>query len=456
MNIVIVGAGQVGASLAAQLVVDKHNVTVIDLNREVLGDLELQYDLRTIQGHGASPQVLAEAGAASADMLIAVAQNDDTNIVTCLAAETVFKVPIKIARIRTPEYFLDSGEFFAKGRAPVDVFINPAELITRNIVNLIESPGALRIFDFARGKVRLIATKPLAGGALVGKKAAQLQEYLPFAAAKIVAIYRNDVNQPLEDTVIALGDDILFVAESGQVTAVLNALRSTGADHPPKRIMIMGGGHIGGLLAQLLENKYQIKLIEQDRQRCEQLAQQLRNTTVLHGNGCDSRLLQQEDIETIDCFCALSNSDADNIVSALHSKQMGAKQVIALVNRDAYLSLIFSGYIHIDIAISPQQITTSAILKHLHRGVVTQAYSLRRGAAEAIALIAAADAKAVGCTLTQLSLPQTVQIGAVLRGETVIAPSEKIIIEPQDTVIAYVADKAHIPALQRLFSDKGA
>lgn len=454
MQIIILGAGQTGSSLAASLVVE-HSITLIDNDEERLQAIQSQYDLRTIHGHGASPRILADAGAESADMIIAVTDNDEINITACFVAATVFKIPLKIAQILAADYFLSPGKFFAKERSPIDIFINPAALITRSIANLIEYSGALRIFDFAHDRLKLIATKLLATSPLAGKTAAILTDHLPGVAVKIVAIYRHNQAMPLDTTTIDINDDILFIAENEQVHNVLNILRPehTGAGKH-KRIMIMGGGNIGSQLARQLETHHHVKLIEQNRQRCEQLAQQLSNTLILHGNGCDSLLLRNEDADTIDYFCALSNSDADNIVSALHSKQIGAKQTIALVNRDAYLDLIISGYINVDIAISPQQITVSAILRHFRQGHILQAYSLRRGTAEALEIAPPPFAKVMGQPLAQLPLPKGAQISAIVRGQALIIPDSSATIQPEDQVIVFISDKSKIPEIENLFSAK--
>jgi trk/ktr system potassium uptake protein len=450
MHIIILGAGQTGGSLAANLVLE-HNVTLIDLNEERLNELQKQYDLRTVHGHGAHPHILALAGAAKADILIALGSEDETNITACLVAATQFNIPLKIARVRAGEYFLDGNQFFAGNQSPIDIFINPATLITHNILHLLEYPGALRVFDFGEEQFKLIATKLLPDSALTGKTAAKLTECLPNIPAKIIAIYRNNQFMPLETTSLKIEDDILFISESNSVNAVLNILRPGTAFLKLKRVMIIGGGYIGSQLAQNLQTHYQIKLIEQNQERCEQLARTLTNTLVLHGNGCDSSLLRNEDVDNIDCFCALSNSDADNIVSALYSKQLGAKLAIALVNRDAYLSLIISGYAQVDIALSPQQITLSAILRHLRHKQVMQAHSLRRGAAEALEIAVFPQAAAAGKKIADLHLPQGAHISAIIRNKTLLFPAADTSIQTEDRIIVFLSDKKTVSVIKNLF-----
>ncbi|MBS0350957.1 MAG: Trk system potassium transporter TrkA [Proteobacteria bacterium] len=443
MQIIILGAGRTGGSLAASLV-NEHSITLVDENDSVLEQLQSQYDLRTIQGYGAYPKVLQEAGADRADMLIAAADNDESNILACWVAQTVFKIPIKIAQIRSADYFLSNNQFFTE-YSPVDYFINPANLITHTIHHLIEYPGALRIFDFGGEAVKLVATKPSINSPLLGKQATVLPE--------IVAIYRHNQEQPVSLTTIEINDDIIFLAESHKVAAILNVICPTETHaQKHKRVMIIGGGLIGELLAEKLEHDHQVKIIEQNVERCELLGRRLKNTLILHGNGCDAGLLRNEEVENIDCFCALTNSDSDNIVGSLYSKQLNAKQVIALINREAYLNLIFSGYIHVDIAISPQQITVSAILKHLRDAQIIQAYSLRQGAAEALEIMVNQAASVEGCTIQALNLPEAVRIIGLIRNDRLLYPQPDTVIQYHDRVLVFISNKKYIHLVESLFT----
>lgn len=451
MHIIILGANPIGHSLAANLVIDDHNVTVVDQVEAALNGLQDQYDLRTVYGPCANPRVLAEAGAAEADMILAVTDNDEMNIVACMAAKNIFKIPLKIARVSSADYFVNSNQFFAGEESPIDIFINPTQLITQSLIELIEHTGALRIFNFADDQVKLIASKPLAQGKLIGKTAAELNTYLPHIRAKIIAVYRHNQLMPAH-TPLAVDDDVLFISEKNKVNEVLHILRAPVIQSPHKKIMIIGGGNIGSQTAQHLETHHSVKLIEQENKRCEQLALQLKSALVLRGNGCDTYLLRNENVENMDCFLALTNSDADNIVSSLHSKQMGAKQVIALVNRDAYLSLIISGFINIDIALSPQQITISAILRHLHHGNIVQAYSLRRGSAEALEIKVGPDSAILKLN-SPLELPPNVIIAAIIRQHQILIHDTGVPQEA-DRVILFVSDKKQIPAVERLFAAK--
>lgn len=451
MNIIILGAGQVGATLAENLVREENDITVIDTNPERLRELNSRLDIGTLVGSGSYPEVLRQAGAENADMLIAVTSSDEVNLVACQLAHQLFHTPNKIARIRAQEYLLEKETLFGEGRFEVDVLISPEQLVTDYVTRLIEYPGALQVLDFAHGKLQLVAIRPYFGGPLVGKTLGSLQDYLPHYLAKVVAIYRSNHSVSLtSDTVIEIGDEVFFVAASTHILDVMSALRRL--DNPYKRIMIAGGGNIGFRLAKKLEKNYQVKLLERDSLRAKEIAQKLNSTIVLLGDASDRELLTNENIENIDVFCAVTNDDEVNIMSCLQAKRMGAKHVMALITRTAYVDLIEGG--DIDIAFSPQQATIGSILTHIRQGDIVNVHSLRRGAAEAIEVIAHGDEKnsrVIGRKISQIKLPKDTNIGAIVRANKVIIPTDDTLIEAEDHVILFLVDKQHLNEVERLF-----
>lgn len=450
MKIVILGAGQVGGSLAENLVTENHEITLVDIDEERLAELQNRLDLNTVVGRCSYPNVLRQAGVDDADMVIAVTDNDESNMVACQVAYSLFNVPTKIARIRSPHYFIRK-ELFGRDDLPIDVFISPEQLVTNYVQQLIMHPGALQVLDFADGKVKLVAVKPYYGGPLLGKSLAKLREYLGGIEARVAAIFRNDRSIPLDgSTVIEVGDEVFFITASENAYIIMSALRRV--EEPYKRIMIAGGGNIGLRLAEALEKKYQVKLIDHNRKRCVCLAESLKNTVVLCGGCSDKELLINENIEQVDVFVAVTNDDEDNIISCLQAKRLGAKQVMALITRTAYVDLIEGG--PINIAISPQQATVGTILKYMRRGDIVNVHSLRRGAAEAIEAIAHGDkktSKVVGRDLRQIKLPKDTTIGAIVRNEEVIIPHHDTVIQSKDHVILFVANKKHIRNVEKLF-----
>jgi trk system potassium uptake protein len=450
MKIIILGAGQVGSSVAANLVSEANDITVVDQNPELLRDLQDRFDLRTILGHGAHPDVLRRAGAEDADMIIAVTNSDETNMVACQVAYTLFHTPTKIARVRA-QSFLDQPKLFGTDALPIDVPISPEALVTAYILRLIENPGTLQVLDFAGGRIRLVAVKAYYGGPLVGHELRTLHEHMPKVEARVAAIYRHDrAIEPQGDTVIEADDEIFFVAAPIHIRSVMSELRRL--DRPYKRIILAGGGNIGTRLAGALEQNYRVKIIERDLVRCKRIAENLEKTIVLHGDAADRDLLQEENIENTDVFCAVTDDDEANILSAMLAKRLGARKVMALINRPSYVELVQSGAI--DIAISPQQATIGSLLKHIRRGDVVVVHSLRRGAAEAIEAIAHGDetsSKVIGRSIENIRLPKGTSIGAIVRGETVLMAHHDTVIEPEDHVILFLQDKARIPEVERLF-----
>ncbi len=450
MKIIILGAGQVGASVAAALVSEANDITVVDTDVKRLQELQVRHDLRTVAGHASHPEVLLRAGAEDADMILAVTNSDETNMAACRVAATLFHTPTKVARVRAVEY-LNYPQLFSAGAFDVDVLISPEQLVTNYVQRLIEFPGALQVLDFARGLVQLVAVRAYHGGPLVGRELRELSEHMPSVETRVVALFRRAQSVvPQGDTVIEADDEVFFIAATKHCRAVMGELRRL--DNPYKRITLAGGGNIGKRLAMVLENAYQVKLIEQNAGRARAIAEELHNTTVLHGDATDEELLREENIEECDIFCALTNDDEDNILSAMLAKRLGARKVMALINRPAYTDLMEGGAI--DIVISPQQTMIGSLLAHVRRGDVAVVHSLRRGAAEAIEAVAHGDYQSshvVGRAIENIKLPAGVTIGAIVRGEQVLIAHHDSVIQAQDHVILFLVDKKRIHEVERLF-----
>jgi trk system potassium uptake protein TrkA len=462
MKIVILGAGQVGANLAAGLVSEANDITIVDLDPIKLSALQDRYDLRTVCGAASHPSVLRAAGLDEADMLVAVTQNDETNMVACKMADTLFKTPTKIARIRAQDY-MAQPEIFSPEHLAVDFVISPEAEVTNYLRRLIDYPEALQVVDFADGRIRLVAVKAREGGLLVGHQLRHLPDHLRHHLrerkdqdihdldARVVALFRQDrAILPQGDTVIQDGDEVFFLAATENLRAVLKEIRH--ADESVRRVMIAGGGNIGGRLAAALEEEYEVKIIEHNKKNAEALAARLKSTLVLTGDATDEELLLQENIEEMDVFCALTSDEEDNIMSSLLAKRLGAGKVIALINRSSYVELLQGG--EIDVALSPAQATIGPVLSYIRRGDVAVAHSLRRGAAEALEAVVHGDArssKLIGRRLEEIDLPEGVSLGAILRGEQVIIAHHDTVIQAEDHVILFVPNKRMIPKVEKLF-----
>lgn len=451
MNIIILGAGQVGASVAENLASEANDITLVDSNSTLLNDLSDRLDIQTVVGHASYPDILKRAGISDADMLIAVTSSDETNIVACQVAHSFFHTPTKIARVRSQEY-LKYKELFHDDALPIDVLISPEQLIAEHIQRLIEYPGALQVLDFAGGRARLVGVKAFYGGPLVGHEISDLRKHIPGVDSRVAAIFRRGKGiVPDGHQVIEADDEVFFIAAKKDIRAVMSELRKL--DKPIKRIMLAGGGNIGKRLAQSLGAKYNVKLLERDARRAEELSCDLRNTIVLLGDTADEDLLLEENIDQMDVFCALTNDDEANILSSMLAKRLGAEKVMSIINRHAYVDLMESEGT-IDVAISPRQITISGLLAHVRRGDVVAVHSLRRGAAEAIEAIAhgdSANSKVVGKTIEQVKLPEGTTIGAIIRNEEVIMAHHDVVIENEDHLILFLLDKNKFNAVEKLF-----
>lgn len=457
MKIIILGAGQVGTTLAEHLATEHNDITIIDVDAERLRALQERMDILTITGNGAYPNTLRRGGAEEADLLIAVTSSDEINLVACQIAYTLFQTPTKIARVRSLQYLAYEELFGAATAFPVDVLISPEQLVTNYIRRLIEYPNALQVLDFANQKVQLVAVKTREdSGPIVGRPLKMLPHHLGEVEAWVVAIFREGVSIiPDGNTIIEPEDEVYFLSAHEHVRQVMSEFIRM--EEPNKRIMIAGGGNIGTRLACSLENDFQVKVIERETERAEILATELNHGIVLLGDASDKELLLSENIDDVDVFCAVTNQDEANIMSATLAKHLGARKVMALIGRPSFLDVVEGGAI--DIAISPQQVTIGSLLTHVRRGHVASVHSLRRGTAEAIEIIVEGNknnSKVIGLAIKDILLPTGTIIGAVVRGQQVLMGHHDLIIEPKDRVILFLSDKRKIRQVERLFEKESA
>ena len=450
MKIIILGAGRVGASVAENLASEANDVTVVDEDEAVLEDLKTRFDIRTLKGHASHPETLMNAGGEDADMILAVTRNDETNMIACQVAYTLFHTPTKIARVRSVEY-LNHPRLFVQEALPVDVLISPEQLVTDYIERLIEHPGALQVLDFAGGRVQLVAVRAYHGGPLVGHELSDLKKHMPGIDARVASIFRQ--GKPIAlggKTIIEVDDEVFFLAARKHIRAVMSEMRKT--EKPVKRVILAGGGNIGTRLAIAIEHQYQVKIIERNEDHARALSENLDKAMVLLGDAADKELLLEENIESTDVFCALTNDEEANILSAMLAKRLGARKVMSLINRASYVDLVQSETI--DVAISPQQATIGSLLTHIRRGDVVVVHSLRHGAAEAIEAVAHGDrdsSRVVGRAIEEIKLPPGTTIGAIVRGEEVIIAHHDTVIESDDHVILFLSDKKCTEEVERLF-----
>ncbi|HIM57718.1 MAG TPA: Trk system potassium transporter TrkA [Gammaproteobacteria bacterium] len=455
MKILILGAGQVGSSLAKYLCSDNENdITVIDKDEANLSSLQRHLDIKTVCGHASYPNILEKADIRNMDMVIAVTKSDEDNMLACQMAHTLYQVDKKIARVRTAEY-RHRKELFSDDAIPIDFVITPEGLVTNYIKRVVEEPGAEQVFEFENGLVQLVETRAYAGTPIVGHPIKELHEHLPKIRMRIVSLYRNGRAIPAYgDTVIKDGDRVYFVTKKSSVSKVLKEFRRL--DKTYKNIIIAGGGHVGLSLAKHLEKSHRVRIIEMNKDRVAQIADQLEDALVLHGNASDEELLLEEGIESADLFLALTDSDEINVIVSILAKRLGAYKTVALVKRNVYEDLAEQSE-DVDMVISPDQITTSGILAHIRKGDTMLVHSLRQGKAEAIEVIVHGDqahSNVVGKTIEALNLPEGVVVGSVVRNNDVIMGSRKLAIKEGDHVLIVLSDMSKIHEVEALFQGR--
>lgn len=451
MKIVILGAGAAGFSVASALATEENNITVIDYKESLLEALKSKFDLTTIQGNAAHPRILERADVQNADIVIAVTDRDETNMLACLIISKLYSRPKTIARVRAID-FLKHPKLFDANGIPVDVVISPEQIVMRSICNLIEFPGVLHVSDYASGLVRLFSIKAVADGFLTQRKIKDLKQQLNDRKIRVVAIFHNGKHQQVNgDAMIRPGDEVFFVIPSKELRRVLKDLNVLGA--PIKRIILAGGGHIGKRLALALENQYQVKVIEKNPERAQKIANELNNTLVLQGDCTDEALLNEEAIASTDLFCAVTELDGVNIVSASLAKSLGAAKAICLLNQNAYAKLLPST--GIDVAVLPNQESLGSILKHVRHGDVAEVNSLCGGTAEAIEAIAhrsnSNENCIVGKSVRGAKFPKGIVIGALIRNQEVICIHHDTIFEEGDHVVMFAVHKKLVSHIEKTF-----
>jgi trk system potassium uptake protein TrkA len=455
MNIIILGAGQVGSTAAHHLARQEANdVTIVDHDAAVLRNLQDRLDVRTVVGHAAYPETLERAGGASADMLIALTSSDEVNMVACHVAHTLFNTRTKIARIRSSEY-INKPELFSTEGMPVDFRISPEQLVTQHIQQLIRYPGSFQVLDFADGRLRLVGVRAHRDGLLVNQRIRDLRTHVPGVEVRIAAIYRGGQPVPAEgDTLIRENDEVFFIAGRNDIRSVMAEMRKL--EPTVRRVVIAGGGNIGLRLASALEEDNNVKIIERDRARARRISERLSKAIVLNGDAADEELLLEENIDSADVFVSVTDADEANILSAMLAKDLGCKKVMALINRPSYAELVESGAI--DVAISPQLITIGSLLTLARAGDMVKVHSLRRGRAEAIEAIAhgtPGESRVVGKRIDQVTLPPGTTINVILRGDKVMAAHHDTVVEPEDHLILFLADRRQVDQVERLFQAPG-
>lgn len=439
MSIIIIGAGEVGYNLAQRLSQEKEDVVVVDRDLDKIRRVQNTLDVQAVHGSGGSISLLRQAGISEASMVIAVTNSDEVNMISCLVAGVQDKVPKKIARVRDPEY---SALFplFDKEHLDIDLVINPDHEVVELILKLMEVPGAFEVADFADGKVRMVGLPLLPGSPLAGKTLAEISALSPHSGILIVAVQKGDrVFIPKGPDVISANDSLFMAMARDKMQ---EALESSGHRRPPiKRVMILGGSLIGLELAKGLETRdVQVKIIEQNEARCQEIAEKCNRALVLRGDATYQDLLIEENVEEMDTFIAVTEDEETNVMISLLAKKIGVQRVMTLVNKVGYSPLVHS--IGVDVVVSPRLAAVNKIIQFLRRGKILSVSSLPEENAEAFEAVAMETSDIVGRPLREIEFPEGAIVGAIVRGPAVIIPKGSTVIQPGDRVMIFALASA--------------
>ncbi|WP_027722671.1 Trk system potassium transporter TrkA [Maridesulfovibrio zosterae] len=450
MRVIIVGAGEVGFNVARRLSGENKDVVVIDKDPKALSKVSDSLDVQTIQGSGSSPEILEKAGVEEADIFLAVTDKDEINLLATFFANRMAPKVIKLARIRNEDYTKYS-EMFTKGDLRIDTVINPDEEVVESILRVMSIPGAVEINDFVGGKVRLIGVKLPDQSPLVGVALMNVREHLGDVDVVIAALVRDDrLIIPGGLDTIEQGDIVYFTCIRDHQDMLLQ--RAGILSDPIRKVMIVGGGNVGFLLAQALDNKnYHTRLLDHDAERCSVLSELLDRVIVLHGDGTDQDLLREENVGDLDMVIAVTGEEEMNILSCLLAKNLGTRKTITRINNFAYIPLIQP--IGIDHLVCPRLSAINSILHFVRQGKVISAVSIKGEEAEALEAIAQEKSGIVGKPIMDLDLPKGTLILCFQRGEEVIIPTGLTIIEPNDRLLIISTHK-NIPKIEKALTTK--
>jgi len=451
MKVIICGAGQVGYGIAERLAAERNDVSIIDTNPELIRTVRDTLDVRGFVGHGAHPDVLATAGAADADMIIAVTLYDEINMVACQVANSLFNVPTKIARIRAQAYLQPHYmDLFSRDHMPIDVIISPEVEVGEMVLRRIELPGAMDVVRFADDKIVMLAIQCLEDCPVINTPLSQLTDLFPDLMSTVVGVSRGGkVTVPRSADQLLAGDIAYVVTTVEQIKRTLNLFGHE--ERSAIHIVIAGGGNIGLYIAQAIEkraDRTRIKMIEANRERAMAAADQLDRTVVLHGSALDQKLLMEADIHDADLMVAVSNDDQVNILAAVMAKRLGCKANLALINNPAYHD--FAHSLGLDAYVNPRNVTVSKVLQHVRRGRIRAVHTIQRGAAEMIEAEALETSPLVGPALRELDLPEGIRFGAILRDGKVLKPDGELRIKPKDRIVMFALE-SEVRKVEQMF-----
>lgn len=450
MKIVIVGAGEVGFHIASRLALEKKDVVVIDKSPEALRRVSESLDVQAVRGCGSNPKILEEVGIKAADLLLAVTDSDETNLIACLFAGILSPATIKLARIRGEEYLLYADQL---REAPygIDVLINPEAEAVKTVVRLLQVPGALDVGEFAEGRIKVIGVRLDGTCSVNGTKLVDLRKKTGKKKILVVAIKREDrLIIPSGEDQLQEGDMIYFVSEEKELKAALKIFGKSAERF--NRVLLVGGGNLGFKLAKALEGlSIHTKLIEKNPDRCRELAEQLDKVVVLHGDGSEQGILEEENVQDMDVVATLTGDEETNVLTSLLAQRLGARKTVTRISKFSYFPLVAA--IGLDHIVSSRLAAINTILQHVRRGKVLSAMALKGEEAEVLEAVALETSDVVGKPLRNIPFPKGALVVSIIRADEVIIPTGESVIQPEDRIII-LSTRQGIPQVEKALTVK--
>jgi len=450
LKIMIVGAGEVGFHIASRLARENKDVVVVDSDPDALRRVAENIDVQVLKGSGGSPPILEEAGIKEAELLLAVTDSDETNLMACLMADILSPVTKKLARIRDAG-FDEYQDIFRTNTPHIDTLINPEVEVVKSIDNFLSVPGAVDVGEFADGRMKFVGIRMSENARLSGVKLSEIPQKTGNRRTLIAAVVRDEkLIIPSGNDRLMSGDLVYLIAESDKFTEALKDFDKY--ERPVKRVMIIGGGRIGYRLADLLEKKdVYTKIIEKDHETCTALAEKMNKTIVLCGDGSDQNLLLEENIAEMDAVITLTNDEETNVLVSLLAKGMGARQTITRIGNFSYFPVMTA--IGIEQVVSPRLSAINTILQHIRRGKVLSAMSIKGEQAEILEAVALETSDIVGKPLKKISFPKGAILAGIIRNDDIIIPSGESVVRPDDRIIIFAKRKA-VPKIEKILTVK--
>ena len=450
MRVIICGAGRVGYGLASRLAVENNTVTVVDLSADLIRQITTDLDVRGVVGHGSYPDVLVRAGVENADMIIAVTQFDEVNMVACQIAHSLFDVPTKVARVRAQSYLkAQYNDLYSRQNMPIDIIISPEIEIGKAILRRLSTPGAFNVVPFADGLVQLLGVRIGPDCPIIDTPIRQIPDLFEGLHASIVGIRRDGMLfAPNPDDPLEIGDDAYFVTRTEHAQRLLEVVGTH--ETRGRHVVIIGAGSIGSYVAQALEDQtgIRVRVIEANKARAEMAATDLPRTVILHGDGMEASVQEEAGVATADIVLALTDDDKTNILSSILGKKLGAKHTVALLNEQSMQEL--QQDLNIDMIIDPRASTVSSILRHVRRGRILDVYVLDQGAAEVLEGEVLETSIFAGKTLEEADIQDGVSIGAVVRDGKVLMPEGSLLLKEGDRIVL-LAERSAMKDIEALF-----